>query len=49
MISAERHGIWKIPSGALTEGDYRKVVQDTGFTGSTVVGTDLANIRLPAK
>jgi ribonuclease Z len=49
MIGAERHGIWKIPGGALTEGEYRKVVQDTGFTGSTVVGTDLANIRLPAK
>jgi ribonuclease Z len=49
MIGAERHGIWKIPGGGLTEGEYRKVVQDTGFTGSTVVGTDLANIRLPAK
>jgi ribonuclease Z len=49
MIGAERHGIWKIPGGALSEAEYRKVVQDTGFTGSTVVGTDLANIRLPAK
>jgi ribonuclease Z len=49
MIGAERHGIWKIPGGALSEAEYRKVVQDSGFTGSTVVGADLANIRLPAK
>jgi ribonuclease Z len=49
MIGAERHGIWKIPGGALSEAEYRKVVQDSGFAGSTVVGTDLATIRLPAK
>lgn len=49
MIGAERHGIWKVPGGALTEADYRKAVQESGFTGSTVVGTDLASIRLPAK
>jgi len=49
MIGAERHGIWKIPGGVLSEAEYRKVVQDSGFTGSTVVGTDLATIRLPAK
>ena len=49
LIGAERHGPWKIPGGALTEADYRKVVQESGFTGNTVVGTDLASIRLPAK
>jgi ribonuclease Z len=49
MIGAERHGIWKIPGGALTEANYREAVQDGGFTGTTVAGTDLASIRLPAK
>jgi ribonuclease Z len=48
MIGAERHGIWKIPGGALTDADYRKAVQESGFTGNIVVGTDLAGIRLPA-
>jgi ribonuclease Z len=48
-MGAERQGPWKIPGGALTEADYRKAVQESGFTGNTVVGTDLASIRLPAK
>ena len=48
-IGAERQGPWKIPGGALTEEDYRKAVQESGFTGNTIVGTDLASIRLPAK
>jgi ribonuclease Z len=48
-IGAERQGPWKIPGGALTEADYRKAVQESGFTGNIVVGTDLANIRLPAR
>jgi len=48
-IGAEIAGRWKIPGGALTEADYRKAVQESGFTGNTVVGTDLASIRLPAK
>jgi ribonuclease Z len=48
-MGAERQGPWKIPGGALTEADYRKAVQESGFTGITVVGTDLASIRLPAK
>jgi ribonuclease Z len=48
MLGAERHGIWKIPGGASSAEEYRKVVQDSGFTGNIVVGTDLANIRLPA-
>jgi len=33
----------------LTEADYRKAVQDGGFTGTIIVGTDLASLRLPAK
>ena len=48
-IGAEHQGPFKIPGGALTEADYRKAVQESGFTGNTVVGTDLAAIRLPAK
>jgi ribonuclease Z len=47
-IGAERQGPWKVPDRALTEADYRKAVQESGFTGNTVVGTDLASIRLPA-
>lgn len=48
-VGAERHGPWKSPGGALTEADYRKAVQESGFSGNIVVGTDLASIRLPAK
>jgi ribonuclease Z len=48
-LGAERHGPYKVPGGALTEADYRKVVEAGGFTGNTIVGTDLASIRLPAK
>jgi ribonuclease Z len=48
-VGAERHGPWKIQGGALTEADYRKAVQESGFAGNTVVGTDLSSIRLPAK
>jgi ribonuclease Z len=48
-IGAERTGPWKIPDGPLTEEDYRKAVEASGFTGNIVVGTDLASIRLPAK
>ena len=48
-IGAERQGPWTIPGGPLTEADYRKAVEASGFTGNIVVGTDLASIRLPAK
>jgi ribonuclease Z len=48
-IGAERQGAWKIPGGALTETDYRKAIQESGFTGNIVVGTDLASVRLPAR
>jgi ribonuclease Z len=46
---APSQGVWKVPGGALTEADYRKAAQDSGFTGSVTVATDLASIRLPAK
>ena len=48
-LGAERQGPWKIPGGALTEADFRKVVEEGGFTGVTIVGTDLASLRLPSK
>jgi ribonuclease Z len=40
---------WKIPGAPLTEADYRKAVQEGGFTGTIIVGTDRASLRLPAK
>jgi ribonuclease Z len=48
-IGAERQGPWKIPGGPLTEADYRRAVEESGFTGNIIVGTDLASVRLPAK
>jgi ribonuclease Z len=48
-IGAERQGPYKIPGGPLTEADYRKAVEASGFTGNIIVGIDLASLRLPAK
>ena len=48
-IGAVRHNRWNVPGGPLTEADYRKAVEAGGFTGNTIVGTDLATLRLPAK
>jgi ribonuclease Z len=48
-IGAERQGPWTIPGGPLTEADYRKAVEDSGFIGNIIVGTDLASVRLPPK
>jgi ribonuclease Z len=48
-IGAVRHNRWNVPGGPLTEADYRKAVEAGGFTGITIVGTDLATLRLPAK
>ena len=46
---APQQGVWKVPGGALTAADYSKAAQDGGFTGSVLVATDLATLRLPAK
>ena len=35
--------------GALTEVEYRRAAEAGGFTGNTIVGSDLATLRLPAK
>lgn len=48
-IGAVRHGPYKIPGGPLTEADYKKAVESGGFAGTTIVGSDLATVRLPAK
>ena len=48
-LGAVIHNRWKVPGGPLTEADYRKAVEAGGFTGNTIVGTDLATLRLPAK
>ena len=48
-LGAEAQGPWKIPGGPLTEEDYRKAVEESGYAGDIVVGTDLASIKLPEK
>ena len=48
-LGAVIHNRWKVPGGPLTEADYRKAVEASGFTGITIVGTDLATLRLPPK
>jgi ribonuclease Z len=48
-LGAAIHNRWKVPGGPLTEADYRKAVEAGGFTGTTIVGTDLATLRLPVK
>ena len=48
-LGAAIHNRWKVPGGPLTQEDYRKAVEAGGFTGNTIVGTDLVSQRLPAK
>jgi len=48
-VGAPTQGFYKVPGGALTEDDYRKAAEAGGFTGNTVVGADLASVRLPAR
>jgi ribonuclease Z len=48
-LGAVLHNQWKVPGGALTEADYRKAVELSGYTGVTIVGTDLVSLRLPAR
>lgn len=44
-----RHGPYKVPGGPLTEADYKKAVEASGFKGNIIVGTELATLRLPPK
>jgi ribonuclease Z len=48
-LGAVRHNRWDVPGGPLTEADYRKAAEAGGFTGKTIVGTDLATLRLPPR
>ena len=48
-IGAVIHNRSKVPGGPLTEADYRKAVEASGFTGNIIVGTDLASLRIPVK
>ena len=48
-LGAVIHNRWKVPGGPLTQADYRKAVEESGFTGNIIVGTDLASLRLPVK
>lgn len=48
-IGAVSHGPYKVPGGPLTEADYRKAVEASGYRGNVIVGTELATLRLPAK
>jgi ribonuclease Z len=48
-LGADQQYPFKVPGKPLTEADYRKAVQDGGFAGHVIVGTDLATLRLPAK
>jgi ribonuclease Z len=48
-LGADEQYPFKVPGRPLTEADYRKAVQDGGFTGTIIVGIDLTSLRLPAK
>jgi ribonuclease Z len=45
-MGAPRQGPYPIAGGGLTEADYTSAVQNGGFSGTVVVGTDLATVRL---
>lgn len=47
-LGAPRQGPFEIPGGGLTEADFQSAVDDSGYGGATLVGTDLASLRLPA-
>lgn len=48
-LGAEQFDGRRLPGGPMTEAAYRQAVEVSGFTGNIVVGTDLANVRLPSK
>jgi ribonuclease Z len=48
-IGAVSQGAYKVPGGPLTAEDFRKAAAAGGFTGTIIVGTDLATLRIPAK
>ncbi len=48
-VGADRQGPFKVPGGPLTEADYKNAAQGGGFTGTVIVGSDLASLRLPPR
>ena len=48
-MGAKKQGPYPIPGGALSEADYKNAVEDSGYSGNVIVGTDLATITLPAR
>ena len=48
-LGANEQYPFKVPGRPLTDADYRKAVQDGGFTGTIIVGTDLTSLRVPTK
>jgi len=46
-LGAKAQGPYPIPGGALTEQDYKDAATEGGFTGNTIVGTDLISLQLP--
>lgn len=46
-MNAKRQGPYKIPGGGVSEADYKSAVEEGGFTGNTIVGTDMISLRLP--
>jgi ribonuclease Z len=48
-LGATTQGSINVPGGPLTEQDYGKAARDGGYTGTIVVGTDLASVSLPPK
>lgn len=48
-MGAKSQGPFKVPGGGLSEDDYKASVSEGGFSGNTIVGTDLVSLRLPTK
>lgn len=46
-MGAPKQGPYPIPGGGLSEQDYKNAVEEGGFTGNVIVGTDLVSLRLP--
>ena len=47
VVGAEKHGIYPVPGGALTEQNYIDSTRESGYEGNIHVGQDLMTIRLP--
>ena len=46
-MGAAKQGPFPIPGGGLTEADYKAAVSESGYSGNTIVGTDLTTLQLP--